>query len=169
MTLADWVFGGIDPRTAVGYVCAQVAGGITGAVVANVMFDLPWIEWSQRDRSGADLWLGEIVATLGLLLVIFGVVRSGRASVAAFTVGGYIAAAYWFTSSTSFANPAVTIARSFSDTFAGIAPASVPGFIVAQIVGALMAIGLVVVLFPTVGEVADRVVLPHDDPADPEG
>lgn len=169
VTLADWVFGGIDRRTAVGYSVVQVAGGITGAIVANAMFDLPLVDWSQRDRSGADLWLGEIVATLGLLLVIFGVVRSGRASVAAFTVGGYIAAAYWFTSSTSFANPAVTVARSFSNSFAGIAPGSVPGFVIAQLIGALVAIGVVLVLFPAVGEVADRVVLPHDEPTDPEG
>ena len=109
------------------YVIAQIAGGCAGAVVANLMFDLPAVTLSTHDRSSAGVLLGEVVATFGLLLVILGVVRSGRSSFVAFAVGGYIAAAYWFTSSTSFANPAVTIARTLTNTFAGISPSSVPG------------------------------------------
>jgi hypothetical protein len=103
------------------------------------VFDLPAVEVSTHVRTGGGLWLGEVVATLGLVVVIFGVVRSGRGSLVAFAVGGYITAAYWFTSSTSFANPAVTTARMFSDTFAGIAPASVAMFIVMQLIGGALA------------------------------
>ena len=125
------------------------------------MFDLPAVTLSTHTRSSAALWFSEIVATFGLILVILGVVRAGRASVVAFAVGGYIAAAYWFTSSTSFANPAVTVGRSLTNTFAGIAPSSVPAFVVAQIVGALLAVGLALFLFP--GIPADAVVVPHDD------
>jgi arsenate reductase len=162
VTLADRALGGIDTPTAVGYLLAQISGGIAGVLIANAMFDLSIVEWSTRDRSAGHLVLAEGVATLGLLLVIFGVVRSGRASVAAFSVGGYIAGAYYFTSSTSFANPAVTIARAFSDTFAGIDPASVPGFLVAQLAATAVAVVLVRALYPDIGEVADRVVVPHD-------
>jgi glycerol uptake facilitator-like aquaporin len=128
-------------------------------MVANLMFDLPAVDLSTHVRSGSGLWLGEAVAAFGLLLVILGVVRAGRASVAAFAVGGYIAAAYWFTSSTSFANPAVTIGRMLSDTFAGIAPESVPMFIVMQVIGALLAVALGVFLFP--GIPATDLVVPH--------
>lgn len=146
VTLADRLLGGIDSVTAALYMAVQVAGAITGVVVANLMFDLPAVTWSTTDRSGPGLLLAEAVATLGLLLVIFGVVRAGGGGhpsrLAAFSVGGYIAGAYYFTSSTSFANPAVTVARALSDTFAGIAPGSVPGFIVAQ----LVAVGLGVVV-----------------------
>jgi glycerol uptake facilitator-like aquaporin len=131
-------------------------------IAANVMFDLPAVEWSQRDRSTWQEVFAEVIATSGLLLVIFGVVRASRASVAAFTVGAYIAAAYYFTSSKSFANPAVTIARTFSDTFAGIEPASAPMFVVAQLVGAAVALATVRVIYPDIGEVADQVVVPHD-------
>jgi len=162
VTLADRAFGGIDTPTAAAYICAQVTGGIVGVLVANAMFDLPVVELSTRSRSGGHLVFAECIATLGLLLVIFGVVRSGRASLAAFTVGGYIAAAYFFTSSTSFANPAVTIARMFSDTFAGIDPASVPGFVAAQLVATGVAVVLVRVIYPDMARVADRVVVPHD-------
>ena len=112
------------------------------------MFDLDAINISTRTRSSAGLWLGEVVATFGLLIVILGVVRSGRASTAAFAVAGYIAAAYWFTSSTSFANPAVTIGRTLSNTFAGIRPSSVPAFIVAQCIGGVLAIALARYLHP---------------------
>jgi len=126
---------------------AQVIGGIVGAVLANLMFDLDAISWSTHERTGGDLWLGEVIATLGLVVVIFGAVRSGRAETIAYAVGGYIAAAYWFTSSTSFANPAVTIARMFSDTFAGIDPSSVAMFVLMQVVGGALALGLVRVLF----------------------
>ncbi|RNL61241.1 aquaporin family protein [Nocardioides marmoriginsengisoli] len=127
---------------------AQVAGGIAGAVVANLMFDLDAVSWSGHERTGSNLWLGEVVATFGLVVVIFGAVRSGRTATIAYAVGGYITAAYWFTSSTSFANPAVTIARMFSDTFAGIAPSSVAMFVLMQLVGGALALGLVRYLFP---------------------
>ena len=141
---------------------AQITGGIAGVMAANAMFDVPVIEISQTARSGGHLWLAEGIATLGLLLVIFGIVRSRRSSVVAFAVGGYIAAAYYFTSSTSFANPAVTIARMLTDTFAGIEPGSVPGFLAAQLAGTAIAAGLIHLLYPTIGEVADHVVLPHE-------
>ena len=125
-----------------------VAGGCVGAVVANVMFELPAIELSTKTRSSPALWLSEIIATVGLLLVIHGCVRSGRASVVAFAVGIWIGGAYWFTSSTSFANPAVTIARTLSDTFTGIKPSSAPMFILMQLVGAVVAYGLIRLLYP---------------------
>ncbi len=163
VTLTDRWFGGIDTPTTVWYIGAQIAGSIVGVIAANLMFDLDAVEWSTTDRSAANLLFAEGVATLGLLLVIFGVVRSGRTTVVAFAVGGYIAGAYYFTSSTSFANPAVTIGRMFSDTFAGIEPASAPAFIAAQLVAVGVAIALIKVLWPDMGDVADRVVLPHDD------
>ncbi len=162
VTLADRLFGGLDNSTAGAYIGAQVAGGAFGTVVANLMFDLPAVEWSNTDRSGGHLWLAEVVATFGLLLVVFGVVRSGRASVAPFAVGAYIGGAYFFTSSTSFANPAVTIARTLSDTFAGIDPASVPAFVVAQLAGAVVAVGAVRVLYPRISEAAGDVLVPHE-------
>lgn len=127
---------------------AQTIGGILGAVVANLMFDLDAVSWSTHERSDGSLLLGEVVATLGLVLVVFGAIRSGRTETLPYAVGGYIAAAYWFTSSTSFANPAVTIARMFSDTFAGIEPASVPLFVLMQLLGGAIALGLVRYLFP---------------------
>lgn len=162
VTIADRVFGGIDTPTAVGYVVAQVSGGIVGVLSANVMFDLSVVDWSTKDRSGGHLVFAEGIATLGLLLVIFGVVRSGKPTLAAFSVGGYIAGAYYFTSSTSFANPAVTVARMFSDTFAGIEPASAPGFIAAQLVATGVAVALIRVLYPDIEDVADQVVVPHE-------
>ena len=164
VTLTDRWFHGIDTPTTVWYVAAQTAGGIVGVIVANIMFDLDAVEWSTKDRSSINLVFAEGVATLGLLLVIFGVVRSGRSSVVAFAVGGYIAGAYYFTSSTSFANPAVTVARMFSDTFAGIRPADAPAFILAQLAAVALAIVLIRVMHPDMDDVADRVVLPHDDP-----
>jgi glycerol uptake facilitator-like aquaporin len=159
VTLADRVLGGIDTRGAASYIAAQTIGAILGCMLANLMFDLPAVDWSTTERSAGNLWLAEGVATLGLLVVIFGVVRSGRATVAAFAVAGYIAGAYYFTSSTSFANPAVTIGRAFSDTFAGIAPGSVPAFIAAQLVGAAVAVGAVVLLYPTARQVTDQVAI----------
>lgn len=167
VTLADRAFGGLDTRTAAVYLCAQVVGGVVGTVVANLMFSLPPVELSSTVRSGGGLWLAEVVATFGLLLVIFGVVRSGRTTVAPFAVGAYIGGAYFFTASTSFANPAVTLARSLSDTFAGIAPASVPAFVVAQVVGATLAVAAVRVLYPTIAEVAPEVVVPHEPTRSP--
>lgn len=162
VTLVDRAFGGIDTRSAARYIAAQVTGAITGSVLANLMYDLPAVEWSTTDRSGWNLWLGEGVATLGLLLVIFGVVHSGRSAVTGFAVAGYIAGAYYFTSSTSFANPAVTVGRAFSDTFTGIAPGSVPAFVLAQLAAAALAVPLTLVIYPHIGRVADRVVVPHD-------
>jgi len=164
VTLTDRWFGGIDTPTAVWYIAAQTAGGIVGVIAANIMFDLDAVNWSTKDRSSLNLAFAEIVATLGLLLVIFGVVRSGRSSVVAFAVGGYIAGAYYFTSSTSFANPAVTISRMFSDTFAGIRPVDAPAFIVAQLIAVAIGIVVIKVLYPDIESVADRVILPHDDP-----
>lgn len=148
VTITDRAFGGIDTPTAVWYVGAQFLGAIVGVMVANVMFDLDAVNWSTKDRSSINLVFAEAIAMLGLLLVIFGVVRSGRSSVVAFAVAAYIAAAYYFTSSTSFANPAVTVARMFSDTFAGIEPASAPAFIGSQLVAVVVAILLIRVLWP---------------------
>ena len=163
VTLVDRVFGGMTSADAAVYVAAQVAGGAVGAVAANLMFSLPAVDLSTTARSSGGLWLGEVVATLGLLLVIFGVVRSGRSAVAPFAVAAYIGGAYFFTSSTSFANPAVTLARTLSDTFAGIAPGSVLPFVAAQVVGAALAIGAIRVLYPSVAEVAANVVVPQTD------
>lgn len=148
VTLVEAVLGGVPWREVPAYVVAQVAGGILGAVVANLMFDLDALAISSHERSGTGLWIGEAVATLGLVLVIFGSIRSGRTETIAFAVAAYIVAAYWFTSSTSFANPAVTVARMFSDTFAGIQPASVPLFVAMQVVGAGLGLGLVTLLWP---------------------
>jgi glycerol uptake facilitator-like aquaporin len=160
VTLADRVLGGIATGDALVYMAAQVVGACVGAMVANVMFELPAVTLSTHTRSSGALWFSEVVATFGLLLVILGVVRAGRAQLAAFAVGGYIAAAYWFTSSTSFANPAVTIGRSLTNTFAGIAPSSVPPFVVAQIAGALLAVALARFLRPNIP--AEDLVMPHD-------
>lgn len=148
VTLAEVVLGLLRLRDAVPLVLGQVAGGVLGAVVANLMFDLGAVTLSTKERTGGDLWLAEVVATLGLLVVIFGSVRSGRTDTIAYAVGGYITAAYWFTSSTSFANPAVTVARMFSDTFAGISPGSVAPFLAFQLLGAGLAVLLVRLLYP---------------------
>jgi glycerol uptake facilitator-like aquaporin len=153
VTLVDRSFGAISTRDTVFYIVAQVAGGCLGAIVANLMFELPAVDWSTKSRSSGALWLSEVVATVGLLLVIHGCVRTGRAAVAPFAVGVWIGAAYWFTSSTSFANPAVTIARTFSDSFAGIKPSSAPMFIVMQLVGAAVAVVLIRFFYPA--EVTD--------------
>jgi glycerol uptake facilitator-like aquaporin len=162
VTLADRLRGGLDTGAALVYGAAQVAGGCVGAVVANLMFDLSAVDWSATARSGAPLWLGEVVATFGLVSVILGVARSGRPGAAPFAVGAYIGAAYWFTSSTSFANPAVTLARTLTDTFSGIRPASVPPFLLAQVAGGLLAVGLARVLHPELPDAAD-LILPHQD------
>jgi arsenate reductase len=161
ITLADRRYGGLDTPTAAAYIGAQVSGGVLGTVVANLMFDLPAVEWSTTERSGGGLWLAEVVATFGLVLVVFGVVRSGRTALAPFAVGAYIGGAYFFTASTCFANPAVTLARTLSDTFAGIEPSSAPAFVAAQLTGAALAVACVQVLYPTVAEAADDVLLPH--------
>jgi len=160
VSVIDRLLGGLSNLETLVYVPAQLVGGCVGAVLANLMFDLPAVEISERARSSDGLLLGEVVATFGLLIVILGVVRSGRSESAPYAVGGYIAAAYWFTSSTSFANPAVTIARTLSDTFAGIEPSSVPPFIVAQFVGGLIALALARFLFPDIS--ATNVVVPTE-------
>jgi glycerol uptake facilitator-like aquaporin len=162
---ADWALGrragtGLRGREVASYLAAQVIGGIAGAVLANAMFDLSPLQTATTVRASAGVWLGEVVATGGLIAVIFALARTGRASLSAATVGCYIGAAYWFTSSTSFANPAVTVGRMFSDTFAGIAPASAPGFIVAQLLGGLLGIGLVRVLYPDASRAAGDVITP---------
>lgn len=148
VTLTDRLLGTMSTRETTWYIAAQVLGGCLGTVVANLMFELPAIELSTKDRSSPGLWLSEVVATVGLLLVIQGCVRTGRSNAVPFAVGAWIGGAYWFTSSTSFANPAVTIARTLSDTFAGIAPASAPMFIAMQLVGVALAFALVRYLYP---------------------
>jgi glycerol uptake facilitator-like aquaporin len=147
VTLAEWWTGGVGPREAAVYVPAQTVGAIAGAVLADAMFGRPPAEWSTHDRSSGHLLLGEVVATAGLVLLIFGLARTDRLRFAPVAVASYIGAAYWFTSSTSFANPAVTVGRAFTDTFAGIAPGSVPAFVGAQLVGAATGLALVVLIF----------------------
>ncbi len=149
VTLWARIEGELDDRMAAAYFAAQVSGGILGVIAANVIFDLDAVSWSTTDRRDWTLWISEVIATFGLLMVIIGVVRSGRERFVAFAVAAYIGGAYFFTSSTSFANPAVTVARMFSDTFAGIEPASVLPFIVAQILGALLAIAVMRVTHPS--------------------
>jgi glycerol uptake facilitator-like aquaporin len=148
VTLIELAVRALTPVEAATLGAAQLAGGVGGAIVTNLMFGLPAVTLSQHHRSGGGLLLGEVVATLGLVVVIFGVVRGGRPQQVAVAVGAYITAAYWFTSSTSFANPAVTVARTLSDTFAGIAPASAPGFVAMQLVGGALGLGAVRILHP---------------------
>jgi arsenate reductase len=148
VTLADRAFGSISNRDTGCYIVAQVIGGCIGTIIANLMFSLPAVEWSTKSRSSGALWLSEVVATVGLLLVIHGCVRTGRAAAVPFAVGAWIGSAYFFTSSTSFANPAVTIARTLSDSFAGIKPSSAPMFIFMQLIGAAIALVLIRFLYP---------------------
>jgi glycerol uptake facilitator-like aquaporin len=170
VSFVDAAFGGLPWRTALAYLPAQVAGCCAGVVVANLMFSKAAVTISTHDRASGAHFLSEAVATAGLLLVIFALARSGRAGTAPAAVGAYIGAAYFFTSSTSFANPAITVGRMFSNTFAGIAPSSVPLFIAAQVVGALGALAIIRALYPGVtrAEAAD-IIVPHlRDPVDPE-
>jgi glycerol uptake facilitator-like aquaporin len=155
VTIADRALGTTTTRDTVLYVVAQVVGGCIGAVVANLMFELPAVDLSTKVRSSPALWLSEVVATVTLLLVINGCVRTGRAAAVPFAVGAWIGGAYWFTSSTSFANPAVTVARTLSDTFAGIAASSAPMFIASQLVGAGLAIVLIRFFYPHSPEADD--------------
>lgn len=148
VTLLDRLLGTTTTSETVFYAIAQVVGACAGAVLANVMFELPAVELSTTNRSSGGLWLSEILATAVLLLLIQGCVRTGRVRALPFAVGAWIGSAYWFTSSTSFANPAVTIARMLSDTFAGIAPGSVPMFLAMQLIGAGVAFGLVHLFYP---------------------
>lgn len=160
VSLADAIEGGIAWSDAFAYVIAQVLGGFCGVMIANVMFSLPRISLSRHARTGPAQLLSEFIATFGLMSVIWGCSRS-RASIVPFAVGCYITAAYWFTASTSFANPAVTIARSLSDTFAGIRPIDVPLFVVVQVAGGISATFLFRWLVPGLPSIAERVVVPH--------
>lgn len=166
VSAVDWWLGrragtGLTARDLAAYTVAQVGGAITGAVLADLMFGLPAVAWSRTDRAGGHLWLAEAVATAGLVVLIFALARSGRATAAPAAVGAWIGAAYWFTSSTSFANPAVTIGRAFTDTFAGISPASVPGFVAAQLVGGLVGVAALAAWYPHAADAADAVVVPQ--------
>jgi glycerol uptake facilitator-like aquaporin len=149
VSLVDASFGGLCWRHAFAYIPAQVGGCIVGAVAANVMFDLSAISIATTHRASGSHLFAEVIATLGLLLVIFSLARSGRGNLAPAAVGAYIGSAYFFTSSTSFANPAIDVGRMFSDTFAGISPASVPAFVVVQLLGGLVAIAVIWALYPT--------------------
>jgi glycerol uptake facilitator-like aquaporin len=160
VTLADASQGGLPWREAPGYVVAQLVGAFAGVAAAHGMFGKPIFFASQHVRAGGSQLFSELIATFGLLSVIWGVARR-RSDTVSFAVGAYITAAYWFTASTSFANPAVTLARAASDTFAGIRPADVPGFIVAQLVGAMAATFLFRWLVPALPAAAKDVVVPH--------
>jgi arsenate reductase len=168
VSLVDARFGGLSWRDALAYIPVQIAGCILGAITANVMFSLAAISISTHHRASPAHLFSEAIATAGLLLVIFALARTGRARTAPAAVGAYIGAAYFFTSSASFANPAISIGRMFSNTFAGIAPASVPTFILAQLAGAACAVLALRVLYPDVtADEAAQVVLPHNaEPAD---
>jgi glycerol uptake facilitator-like aquaporin len=167
VSLADAIFGGLSWRDALAYIPAQVAGCVLGAVVANGMFALAAVSISTHHRATPAHLFSEVIATAGLLLVIFSLARTKRLSAAPAAVGAYIGAAYFFTSSASFANPAITIGRMFSDTFAGIAPASVPGYVVAQLVGGAVAILAIRTLYPDVTPAdAAELVVPHHERAD---
>ena len=169
VTLAAWWTGrgggrGPSLRELAAYVSAQVAGAIGGALLADAMFAEPLVRWSTHDRSAPHLWLGEVVATAGLILLVFGLPRTGRAHLAPVAVACYVGAAYWFTSSTSFADPAVTVGRAFTDTFAGIAPSSAPPFVAAQLVGLAVGLALVAVLFGRPAAAGEDVVAPRGEP-----
>jgi glycerol uptake facilitator-like aquaporin len=165
VTLADRIFGGVGNRQVLVYLPAQFAGGVVGAIAANVMFNLSAVNVSTHNRSGGGLWLSEALATFGLVVLIFGLVRAGKGALAPFAVGAYITAAYWWSSSTSFANPMIDLARTLSNTFAGIAPASAPMFVLMQLVGAAAAVAVVAVLYPELAAVADDIIVPHEPSA----
>ena len=164
VSLADAALGGISWRDAAAYLPAQIVGCVTGAIAANLMFARAAISISVKHRASGAHALSEVIATAGLLLVIFTLARSGRAATAPAAVGAYIGAAYWFTSSTSFANPAITIGRIFTNSFAGIAPSSAPVFIAAQLGGGIAGVLLIRFLYPVLptAQAADAVV-PHED------
>jgi len=166
ISAVDWLLTprrgkGVSAARVAAYTAVQLVGAILGALLANIMFDLPAMQTSGKDRISLGHGLGELVATAGLVLLVFALARTGRAALSAAAIGAYIGAAYWFTSSTSFANPAVTVGRIFSDTFAGIAPTSAVFFIAAQIVGGLVGLGLVRFFFPDAAVTAGGAVVPH--------
>lgn len=165
ITLADRALGGVTNRQVAAYLPAQLLGGVLGAVLANVMYGLDPVGISGRHRSSGGLWLSELLATFGLVVLVFGLARAGRSALTPFAVGAYIMAAYWWSSSTSFANPMVDVARTLSDTFAGIAPVSVPMFVVMQAAGAAVAVVAVRVLYPDATGAAADVVVPHEPSA----
>jgi glycerol uptake facilitator-like aquaporin len=166
VSFVDAAFGGLPWRDAAAYLPVQVAGCTGGAVLANLMFALPAVSISAKHRATPAHFLSEIVATLGLIVVIFALARSGRSRSAAAAVGAYIGAAYFFTSSASFANPAITVGRMFSATFAGIAPSSVPAFIAAQIIGGALAVVVIKALYPSLTPAeAAGIIVPHQDGA----
>ena len=167
VTLVDVLNGGRHWADAAGYIPAQIIGCISGAILANLMFGDPAVSISTTERLSPGTFLAEIVATAGLTLVIFMLAGSGRHALIAWAVGAYIGAAYFFTSSTSFANPAITIGRMFSDSFAGIAPASAPGFIAAQLIGAALGLGLVVWFTPRRPRAAGRDASMQSEPVAP--
>ena len=148
VTVAAWLLGHRQRNEIIPIVIAQIIGGCIGTLISNIMFDLDWFQLSEKTRSGANLWLGEVIATVGLLLIVFSLLRTKRSNHMPYVVGAYIGGAYYFTSSTSFANPAVSIARMLSDTFAGIEPSSAPMFILMQIVGLGFAVWIIKYLFP---------------------
>lgn len=160
VTLSDAIENGIRWKDTPAYICAQILGGVTGTVAAHLMFGLPLISLSHRNRSGTAQVFSEFIATFGLLSVIWGCSRI-RSTAVPFAVGAYITSAYWFTASTSFANPAVTMARSLSDTFSGIRPSDVPSFLLAQVVGAIGATLLFRWLVPNLPSATSRVLLPQ--------
>ena len=163
VSFADAALGGTSWRDAAAYLPAQVAGCVTGAVAANLMFGLPAVSVSVKQRATGAHALSEVIATAGLLLVIFALARTGRAATAPAAVGAYIGAAYWFTASTSFANPAITVGRMFSNTFAGIAPSSAPAFIAAQIGGGIAGVIIIRFLYPALTPAqAAQIVVPHE-------
>jgi glycerol uptake facilitator-like aquaporin len=147
VTIAAWRLGHRQRNEIIPIIIVQIIGGCTGTVLSNIMFDLDWFQLSEKTRSGANLWLAEVIATLGLLLIVFSLLRTKRSNHIPYVVGAYIGGAYYFTSSTSFANPAVSVARMFSDTFAGIEPSSAPMFILMQIVGLVLAVWIIKYLF----------------------
>ena len=165
ISAVDWWLGrgdgtGLSPRAVAAYSTAQVVGALTGTAIAQVMYAEPLVEWSTRDRSGMRLSFAEVVATAGLVLVVVALARSGSASRTAWAVAAYIGAAYFFTASTSFANPAVTIARTATDTFTGISPSSAPAFIAAQSLGAVIGLAAVLALYPSASDAAHDLVVP---------
>ncbi len=169
VSVVDWLLRrrsetGLGTRLLCLYVAVQTLGAIAGAILANVMFERPAVELASKQRASFGHFIAEVVATAGLIVVVFALARTGRVGLSAAAVGAYIGAAYWFTSSTSFANPAVTVGRMFSDTFAGIAPSSVAPFIAAQIIGGLIGLAVTVYLYPDASQTADRAVVPHRPP-----
>ena len=162
VSFVDAAFGGLRWRDASSYLPAQVGGCTVGAIIANLMFSLPAVSLSSKHRASAAHWLAEVVATVGLLLVIFALARTNRGSAAPAAVGAYIGGVYFFTSSTSFANPAIAVGRMFSNTFAGIAPSSVPGYVGAEMLGGIVAVVIIKILYPHVTSAeAEKVVVPH--------